>query len=106
MSNLERDYGRADSRKLVYANATDLWICRYFKVLPTEQRFLALTDEQKHLLVSSFFEMPLDELAHRSYHDGKRIDISQNEAEHLKKAGYTGEQIEYMRRQLALASGG
>jgi hypothetical protein len=85
--------------------AVDLWVCRHFKVLPTEDRFLNLSDEQKLLLLTSYFEAPLDELAYMAYQSQQtKLEIDESTVKNLKDLGYTEEQLKRMAQQLKIAS--
>ena len=91
-------------KKVVRAQALDLWIIRYFKVLPTDQRFRELTDAQKNLILTSFFESPLDEWAHMSYHQTlAQMDMDDTTKENLVHLGYSKDQILRMTQQLKIA---
>jgi hypothetical protein len=95
-----------DLKKVVKEHAIDLWVIRYFKVLPTDQRFKDLSEKQKLLLLVSFFESPLDEWAYLAHQKSKQVTTAMNDetVENLKNIGYTKEQIARMMNQLQAAA--
>lgn len=103
MTNLSQSYSQVDLKGAIRDNAIDLWICRYFKVLPTDERFQRLTDNQKHILLMSFFESPLDELAHMLYHEKSYGSITDEDKKSFKDMGYTDEQISRIIENVATA---
>ena len=77
-------------------------------MLPTEQRFMELTDNQKMLLLVSYMENVSSEdlyayAKHERLEKSQRIKIDNAESEGLKAVGYTDEQIERMNDQISKA---
>lgn len=88
-------------KSVVQELSVDLWICNYYRVLPTDERFKRLTDRQKDLLIVSFLEQPSAEDLHFSY--GKRKEREREFSinyDNLRKRGYTEEQIRRIRSQI------
>jgi len=73
-------------------------------VLPTDQRFLELSQKQKDLLFVSFLEMPTDSVMRQTHIESKRLaEIDDDTATNLKNLGYTDAQLAKIRAQLQLA---
>lgn len=81
----------------------DLWICEHYKVLPTEERFKALSDRQKYLLFLGFVEQPKHEDMHQAYWRTRTTQIGEQDEKNLKSLGYTPEQLKRMQEQLEKA---
>jgi hypothetical protein len=86
---------------LAKEESLDLWVCHHFRVLPTEDRFKRLTEDQKVLLFFGWLENPSSDQLKR-HHDRRATDpvIDDVAAENFKKRGYTSDQIKRMREQL------
>lgn len=73
-------------------------------MLPTERRFLDLSDRQKYFLFMGFLETATPEQIRQYYIDSKiQMQIDDSTAANLKNLGYTEEQIRFMQSQLKLA---
>jgi len=87
---------------MVPGQALDLWVCNYYKVLPTEDRFKRLGEEQKYLLFTGFLNQPLMDDIHRA-HQSSRISVDGEAGENLKKLGYTDQQLARIKDQMEKA---
>lgn len=82
----------------------DLWICNYYRVLPTDEKFKRLTERQKELLLFSFLEQPSEMELHYAYRKRKeKEDQFSINYDNLRKRGYTEEQIRRMRIEIEKA---
>jgi len=70
-------------------------------VLPTEERYKRLTENQKYLLYIGWLELPSSEQM-KLWHDKKAGDpiITDEDAKNFKNLGYTKDQIKHMKEQL------
>ena len=105
MINLEKNLKKADFKEIAKSVALDLWVCREFKVLPTDERFKNLHEEQKHLLLTGFLEQPLPEEIHLAYtlKKAKTIQFTEKDQKNLQKWGYTKEAIAQAKEQFEKA---
>ena len=90
--------------EIVKNNKLDLWICLYFKVLPTSLEYKQLLSEQKHLLFTGFLDLPTSEqikLNHEGTSSAPRI--TSVDTLNLKKLGYSQETIDRMQGELQKA---
>ena len=101
MTNSEKKLGAQAWKSLAKEVSLDLWICRRFHVLPTEQRFQRLTPNQKALLFYGYLETPTDDAIYDAYHQSELV--SSEVEEQFSACGYTEEQIERIKRNLKLA---
>lgn len=92
-----------DLPEVAKAVALDLWICDHYKVLPTEDRYKQLSEQQKYLLFLGFVGQPTDEEMHASYRNSQTIGIGDREKKNLQGLGYTSAQILKMRKELEKA---
>ncbi len=84
------------------AIALDLWVCSHFHVLPTEEKFLKLSEKQKVLLFFGFAEMPTDVQLHEAYaKEQEGPSVSEEDEKNFASLGYSGEQIERMKENLS-----
>lgn len=76
-------------------------MCEHFKVLPTDERFLALTDLQVGALFSNWlYSLPEDELWRAYWTERKRKDKPKMGAEELKDIGYSESEIQAILKEL------
>ena len=70
-------------------------------MLPTEERYKRLTENQKYLLYVGWLELPSSEQM-KLWHDKKAGDpiITDEDAKNFKNLGYTKDQIKHMKEQL------
>ena len=103
-TNYKIDLSKLDYDKAARLNAVDIWICTYYKKLPTEKAFQELSDEAKFLLFQGFLNSPSSE--ELKEHNMNRIKAEQEQFSNsaLKKAGYTDEDIQMIRAQMAQAA--
>ena len=90
-----------DPKEVVKAISLDLWVCHHFRVLPTEERYKRLTDNQKNLLFLSWLELPTSEQIKLWY--TKKIGepvITEKDTKDFMKLGYSKAQIKRMKEQL------
>lgn len=87
---------------MVKGQELDHWICSQFKVLPTEDRFKRLGEEQKYLLFIGFLEQAQPDDIHRGYHSNK-ARLEGETLVNLKKMGYSDRQLARMKDQLEKA---
>ena len=68
----------------------------HFRVLPTDQRFLNLNDEQMELLFMSFLNSPPDEAIRQSHHSkaSKKDLIESMPKDLMGKMGYSKEDLQ------------
>ncbi len=90
-----------DPKEAVRAVSLDLWVCHHFRVLPTEERYKRLTENQKYLLYIGWLELPSSDQM-KEWHDRKAGDpiITEDDAKDFENLGYTKEQIKHMKEQL------
>ena len=76
-------------------------MCHHFKILPTDERYKKLTENQKYLLYIGWLELPTSEQIKQWYakKSGEPI-ITDEDAENFRKLGYTSAQIKKMKEQL------
>lgn len=89
-------------KALCRENAIDLWICDRFKVLPTDDRYRLLSEEQKILLYTHYMEFATGEEARmlKIMQSREELTIDDEEARALMQAGYTKDQILRIRKNL------
>lgn len=93
-------------QKVAKESFLDLWVCHHFKVLPTESRFLRLSESQKNLLFVGYLENPTSEQMHEAHNATALVPITDEDAESFKRLGYSEEQIANMKTNLEAASRG
>lgn len=79
-----------------------LWIIEHFRVLPTDERYLGLTDAQVSIIINNWLYSLGDEDLKRFYWEkklGEEKDLPG--ADDLSELGYSPEQIERIRRELS-----
>jgi len=85
-----------------------LWIIEHFRVLPTDERFKQLTEDQMELLFCYFLVSPTDE----QYKEAHKRNLSKDEVietfpkEKLKEMGYTEEELENIKQGLVIGGAG
>ena len=79
----------------------DLWIIHHFRVLPTDDRFQRLTENQKVLLFHGWTELPTSEQI-KKFRDRKSGDpvIEKEDEANFKALGYTPTQLRRMKEQI------
>jgi hypothetical protein len=90
-----------DPKEVAKAISLDLWVCHHFRVLPTEERYKRLTDNQKNLLFLGWLELPTSEQIKEWY--TKKIGepvVTEQDAKDFVKLGYSKSQIKRIREQL------
>lgn len=101
-TNFQNSFKKTDWPQIVSNHRLDLWICHHFRVLPTEKRFKRLTEKQKVLLLHSWIELPTSEQLKAVNHDESRLPaIDDTTEENLLNVGYTQEQIDTIKEQIA-----
>jgi len=88
---------------VIKESSLDLWVMKYFKVLPTDPRFVELSDRQKLLLFNAFLEMPLDDYVYELHNSREEMKLSRDDRENLTSLGYNKDQLARMEEQLAIA---
>lgn len=75
----------------------------HFQVLPTEERYKKLTTDQVEVLFLNFLMSPTAEEYKNAYREGKREEQAEEDfpKEELEGMGYTEEEIEQMKQDLA-----
>lgn len=73
----------------------------HFRILPTDERYKQLTENQKYLLYFGWLELPTSDQI-KEYHTKKAGDplITDTDAKDFKKLGYSAKQIKRMKEQL------
>lgn len=76
-------------------------MCHHFRILPTDERFKRLTENQKYLLYIGWLELPTSDQI-KLWYDKKSSEpmISGEDETNFKKLGYTSAQIKKMKEQL------
>jgi len=92
-----------DLKRVAKSSLLDLWVCDHYRVLPTDERFLNLSDEQKNLLFVGYLERATDEAIYQSYHSKPEMAVTDEDADVLTKAGYSPAQIRRIRYNLEVA---
>lgn len=90
-------------KKIVKANSLDLWICHHFKVLPTDDRFKKLTNNQKDLLLAGFIENPTDKEIIQYHRNIEKEIVNEDDIEAFREGGYTEDQIERIQKNIQIA---
>ena len=104
VTHFEKNLGKANFIEFVKDIALDLWVCNHYRVLPTDERYKKLHEEQKYLLFVGFLEQPLPEEIHSAYRQkNPSTHIKESELLSLEKCGYGSEAIEELRKQFKLA---
>lgn len=75
-------------------------------VLPTDERFMKLSEVQKNLLFVGYLSHPTSEQLHTANYSTPEAAITDKDVERFSKLGYSAEQIERMRQQLEAARRG
>jgi hypothetical protein len=84
----------------------NLWVINHFKVLPTDDRFKRLTQNQKSLLLQGYLESP-DSSSLKLYfleEQKKDISFSEDEEKALLDSGYDTKQLEKIKKEIAKLS--
>ena len=80
-----------------------LWLLNRYKVLPTEQRYKDLTDEQVEILFEYFLNFPDDELIKRRFVEGEIAKSKIPPREQFQKMGYSEDEIDGIIEELSQA---
>jgi len=95
---------KTDFHLIAEALKLDLWIITYFRVLPTDDRYLKMSDEQKYLLFLGFLDQPTPEQMKMNY---ERISagpkLTEMDKSDLSRRGYSREAIERIQDNLKKA---
>jgi hypothetical protein len=76
-------------------------VCHHFRVLPTDDRFKRLTENQKNFLFTGWLELPTSDQIKEWYTKRENEPVvSDEDAENFKKLGYTDAQIRHIKEQL------
>jgi hypothetical protein len=76
-------------------------VIEHFRVLPTDQRYKELTDDQIELLFHSYLLLPDDDSYKAMYQDHKHMrDSGLPEESDLKESGYSADEIRQMIKDL------
>ena len=102
MTNFASEFGATDISEVIQSQALDLWICNHYKVLPTDDRFKRLGDEQKYMLFKAYLEQPLSDEIHKAYRQSKPT-LDTTTENNLKKLGYTPEQLRRLQHEIEKA---
>jgi len=97
-----------DFKEIAQATILDTWVCQTFKVLPTDPRFMELTENQKTLLMVAHMENISSEdlynyAKHMRYEKMQQVHIDDEEKDSLRALGYTDEQIDNMNDEILKA---
>jgi len=76
-------------------------VCHHFRVLPTEERYKRLTENQKYLLYIGWLELPTSDQIKQWYvkKAGEPV-VTEEDAKNFEKIGYSKAQIKRIREQL------
>ena len=103
MTTFERELSKASFPQLVREETLDIWLCNYYKVLPTDERFKRMHEEQKYLLFVGFLEQSLPEHVHMNYWNSKTAMLTEEDTTNLEKRGYNVEDLNWFKEQLKKA---
>jgi hypothetical protein len=79
----------------------DLWVIHHFRILPTDERYKRLTDNQKVLLFYGWVDLPsTDEIRMSQSRRAGDPVIGEEDTKIFKNLGYTPAQIRKMKEQL------
>jgi len=79
----------------------------YFKVLPTDDRFQQLSDEQKQFLFYGYLNQPDPTRIRDAYQSKVTSLITEDEKKNLKEVcGYSDDQIKYFEDEIRKANNG
>jgi len=88
--------------------AVDLWIINHFRVLPTEDRYMRLTERQKSLMITGYFENPIPDEARLAYRasidadsNGIRGLTETDKVNLMNRFGYSNEQLDRIEKGIA-----
>jgi len=103
VTNFDKELEGVEWRSLAKSVSLDLWVCRQFGCLPTEERFYRLTAHQKLILFYGYLESPTDEQLHM-YHNQEQVTaITEDTEKDFKGLGYSAEQIERIKENIKAA---
>lgn len=90
-----------DPKEAAREVSLDLWVCHHFRVLPTEERYKRLTENQKYLLYIGWLELPTSDQVKLWYtkKTGEPI-VTDEDAKDFEKLGYSKAQVKRIREQL------
>ena len=79
-----------------------LWVIEHFRVLPTDERYLNLDDNQINVLYGSWLHSLPDEYVKREYWSNKKetTKITEVEEVSLHELGYTEDEIAAIKKEL------
>ena len=77
-----------------------MWVIHHFRVLPTDDRFLKLSDDVKMMLFYGWVELPNSDEIRAGYVERNRIEFTEQDALELLDYGYSPEQTARIRREL------
>lgn len=83
------------------ATPLDAWIINHFKVLPTDERFIKLTERQKVYLFYTYLEFPTDEQLHKVHSQAKTVpQVTKDDIPAFTDMGYSPAQIRQINKDL------
>lgn len=106
MTDLDSDCVDTDWKETVSEVSLDLWICRKFSCLPTEDRFKRMTDHQKVMMFYGYLVSPSDEEIRKNYLANTAITpilSEEDKADFKGVLGYSDEAIQRMEENLRAA---
>ncbi len=106
MTTLDKNCTVANWKEVASEVSLDLWICRKFKCLPTEDRFKEMTEHMKVLLFYGYLVSPDDEVIRQNYlsENEESLILTESDKDDFKKVlGYSEESIENIEKNLRAA---
>jgi hypothetical protein len=79
-----------------------LWVIEHFRVLPTDERFVKLSESQVSLLYGSWLHSLPDDYVKREYWASKKekAPIKEKEEEALRDLGYSDDDIAAIKKEI------
>ena len=81
-----------------------LWVIEHFRILPTDERFKRLTEDQMELLFYYFVSSPTDEQYKKAHYSNlsKEEVIETLPEDKIKEMGYSEEELKDIRDALVI----
>jgi len=81
-----------------------LWLIEHFRILPTDERYKKLSEDQIEILFCNFLSSPIDEEYKNTYRQGmsKKDVVKSMPTELFKDMGYSEEDIKQISQEIVM----
>jgi len=81
-----------------------LWLIEHFRILPTDERYKKLSEDQIEILFCSFLSSPIDEEYRKTYRKGmSKTDVIKTMPKELfTEMGYSEKDMEQISQEIAM----